>query len=50
MAAEHRKITGKAVPPGSFVILPAGQKYPNSTSSSAVDEINSQVFKKLDDL
>lgn len=50
MAAEHRNISVKAIPSSGLVILPAGQKYPNGNSHSAVDEIKSQVFKKLHDL
>ena len=50
MAAGHRNISVKAIPSSGLVILPAGQKYPNSNSDSAADEIKSQVFKKLHDL
>lgn len=34
----------------ALLFLPAGQKYPNSNSNSAVDETKSQVFKNLCDL
>lgn len=47
VAAWHRNISVKATCSSFLVILPAGQKYANSNSDSAVDEIKSRAFKKL---